>query len=81
MKLAGTRVASIRVSVNGKLRRALTLESLQARVTPRVTLRRGRYRVTARVTFQRGTGSPPVTLTTVIRVCAARHAGRPSFTG
>jgi len=82
VNLAGTRIASVRVFVNGRLNRGLTLKSIQARVTPRVTLRPGRrYRVTARVTFQRGTGSPPVTLTTVVRVCAARHAGRPTFTG
>lgn len=81
MDFTGTRVASVRVYVNGRLRRGLTLQTLQRRVTPRVILGPGRYRVTARVTFQRGTGSPPVTLTTVVRVCAARHAGRPAFTG
>jgi hypothetical protein len=34
------------------------------------------------VTFQRGTGSPPVTLATTIRVCAAQRQSRlPRFTG
>ena len=60
----------------------ITLQTLQRRVTPRVRLRPGRrYRVTARVTFQLGTGSPPVRFTTVVRVCASRHVGRPAFTG
>lgn len=59
----GTRIARIRVFVNGQLRRRLTVQSLQARVTPRVQLPAGRYRVSVRVSFQRGTGSPPVTLT------------------
>jgi hypothetical protein len=81
VRLAGTRIASVRILVNRRVRRALTLNSIQVRITPRVSLRPGRYRVTAHVTFQRGTGSPPVTLSTTIRVCAARHAGRPSFTG
>ena len=76
----GTRVASVRIFVNGRLERRLNLQSLQARVTPRVIRGPGRYRLRVRATFQRGTGSPPVTLRTVIRVCAAR-AGRPAFTG
>ena len=42
--------------------RALTVRTLQRRLTPRVTLRPGRYRVRVRVTFQRGTGSPAVRL-------------------
>jgi hypothetical protein len=79
VRFQGTRVARIQVFVNGKLRRRLTLESLQRRVTPRVRLRPGRYRVAVRVTFQRGTGSPPVTLTGRIRICAVRAA--PRFTG
>jgi hypothetical protein len=68
--------------VNDRLERRLNLQSLQARVTPRVIRGPGRYRLRVRATFQRGTGSPPVNLRTTIRVCAARRAvGRPSFTG
>jgi hypothetical protein len=74
----GTRIARIQVFVNGQLRRRLTVQSLQRRLTPRVQLAPGRYRVSVRVTFQRGTGSPPVTLTRMIRVCGA---SRPPFTG
>ena len=77
----GSRIASIRVFVDGQLRRNLTVQSLQARVTPRVTFPPGRHRVSVRFTFQRGTGSPPVTLTRRFRICAARAALRPPFTG
>jgi hypothetical protein len=75
----GTRIARVRVFVNGELRRRLSFETLQRRVTPRVRLSPGRYRVTARVTFERGSGTPPVSLTRVISICAA--ARRPPFTG
>jgi uncharacterized repeat protein (TIGR01451 family) len=74
----GTRIARIQVFVNGQLRRRITVESLQRRLTPRVQLAPGRYRLSVRVTFQRGTGSPPVTLTQVIRICGV---SRPPFTG
>jgi hypothetical protein len=76
----GTRIATVQVFVNGERRRTLNFDTLQRRLTPRVTLGRGRYRVSARVRFERGSGSPPVTLTQVIRVCAARRA-QPPFTG
>jgi hypothetical protein len=76
----GTRIARIRVFVNGHLRRRLTVQALQARVTPRVLLPPGRYHVSVRVFFQRGTGSPPVTLTRRIRICGVL-AARPPFTG
>ncbi|HET8874530.1 MAG TPA: hypothetical protein VFM83_12675, partial [Gaiellaceae bacterium] len=76
----GTRIARIRVYVNGQLRRRLTVESLQRRLTPRVHLAPGRYRLSVRVTFDRGTGSPPVTLTRRIRICGVL-AARPPFTG
>ena len=76
----GTRIARVQVFVNGNLRRRLTVQTLQRRLTPRVTLPPGSYRLAVRVTFQRGTGSPPVTLTSRIRICAAR-ATRPPFTG
>jgi hypothetical protein len=78
----GTRIARIQVFVSGRLRRGLTVQTLQRRVTPRVTLRPGRYRLTVRVTFERGTGSPAASLTRPIRICAPRKAAaRPPFTG
>jgi hypothetical protein len=67
----GTNIRRIRVFANGSLRRNLTVRTLQRRVTPRVTFPPGRYRVTVRVTFQRGAGTPPVTLSRVIRICGA----------
>jgi Domain of unknown function DUF11 len=76
----GTRIARIRVYVNGRLRRRLTVQALQRRLTPRVQLAPGRYRLSVRVTFDRGTGSPPVTLTRRIRICGVL-AARPPFTG
>jgi hypothetical protein len=45
-----------------------------------VRLAPGRYRLRVRVTFQLGSGSPPVDLKRVIRVCAPR-VSRPRFTG
>ena len=68
------------VFVNNRPVRALTVRTLQRRLTPRVTLPPGRYSLRVRVTFQRGTGSPAVLLQATIRVCAAR-AARPPFTG
>jgi uncharacterized repeat protein (TIGR01451 family) len=66
---SGTRIARVRVYVNGQLRRRLTVQTLQRRVTPRVTLPPGRYRVTVRVSFERGSGTPPVTLSGTVRIC------------
>jgi hypothetical protein len=80
VNLQGTRIARIRVYVNGRLRRRLTVQALQRRLTPRVQLAPGRYRLSVRVTFDRGTGSPPVTLTRRIRICGVL-AARPPFTG
>jgi uncharacterized repeat protein (TIGR01451 family) len=79
----GTKVARIAVFVNGRLRRNLTVQALQRRVTPRVTVAPGgRYRIAVRVTFQRGSGTPPVTLRGTFRTCAARAPGRaPAVTG
>jgi hypothetical protein len=78
----GTRVAGVQVYVNGRIRRSLTLQALQSHLTPRVTLRPGRYMLKVRVTFQRGTGSPPVVLSGMIRICGPpRPAARPTFTG
>jgi hypothetical protein len=80
VQFQGTRIARVQVYVDGRLRRALTVHSLQSRLTPHVTLRPGSYSVKVRVTFQRGTGSPPATRTTRIRICARAQAS-PSFTG
>jgi hypothetical protein len=80
LSFQGTRIARVQVFVNGNLRRRLTVQTLQRRVTPRVTLPPGSYRLAVRVTFQRGTGSPPVTFMRRIRICAAK-AARPPFTG
>jgi uncharacterized repeat protein (TIGR01451 family) len=76
----GTRIAGVRVYINAQLKRRLTVQTLQRRVTPRVTLRPGRYRVTARVTFQSGSGTAPLTLSGTVRICAAA-ATPPRFTG
>jgi uncharacterized repeat protein (TIGR01451 family) len=65
----GTRVAGVRIYVNGRRIRSLTLRTLQRRTRPRVTLEPGRYRVTARVRFQNGSGTPPVRLTRIVRIC------------
>jgi hypothetical protein len=78
---AGTRIARVQVYVDGRLNRALTVETLQQRLTPRVTLRPGTYRLRVRVTFQRGTGTRPVVLAATIRICGPRPAARPPFTG
>jgi hypothetical protein len=80
LNFQGTRIARVQVFVNGNLRRRLTVQTLQRRVTPRVTLSPGSYRLAVRVTFQRGTGSPPVTFRRRIRICAVK-AARPPFTG
>jgi hypothetical protein len=78
VNFSGTRVRRVRVYANGRLRRGLTVRTLQRRVTPRVTLAPGRYRVTVRVTFQRGSGTPPVSLSRIVRICAA---AQPRYTG
>jgi hypothetical protein len=80
LNFRGTRIARIRVSVNGRLRRDITVRALQRRVTPRVTLAPGRHRVTVRVVFHRGAGTPPVTLSRMVEVCAGQAVG-PRFTG
>jgi hypothetical protein len=81
VNLEGTRISRVRVFVNDRPVRALTVRTLQRRLTPRVTLRPGRYRLRVRVTFQRGTGSPAVLLQATIRICSARSSARPPFTG
>jgi hypothetical protein len=70
--LRGTNIRRVRVSVNGRLIRGLTVRTLQARLRPRVTLAPGRYRIRVRVAFTRGSGSPSVTFAGRIRICAAQ---------
>jgi hypothetical protein len=81
INLEGTRISRVRVLVNDRLVRGLTVRTLQRRLTPRVTLPPGRYSLRVRVTFQRGTGSPAVLLQATIRICSAARAARPPFTG
>jgi Prealbumin-like fold domain len=71
LDLSGSRIRRVRVFVNGRRVRSLTVRTLQRRLTPRVTIPPGRYRVTALVTFQPGAGTPPVRLSRIVRVCAA----------
>ncbi len=79
VNLSGVRIASVRIYVDGRFIRGLTLKVLQRRHRPRVTLAPGqRYRIRVRVTFQRGTDSPPVTLIGTIRTCARPPAACPS---
>jgi hypothetical protein len=72
VNLRGTNIRRVRVSVNGRLIRGLTVRTLQARLRPRVTLAPGRYRIRVRVAFTRGSGSPSVTFAGRIRICAAQ---------
>lgn len=81
INLRGTRISRVRVYVNGDLRRRLTVESLQRRVTPRVTLAPGRYRIAARVNFQNGSGTSPVTLRGTVEICGAQARRAPAVTG
>jgi hypothetical protein len=79
VRLVGTRVARIAVSVDGRRVSNRTLAILQRRATPLQRLvGAGRHRVVVRVTFQRGSGAPPVTLTRTITICGP---ARPSFAG
>ena len=80
MNLSGTRIARVRIFVNGRLRRGLNVRTLQSRVRPRVTLARGSYRVVARVTFELGSGTPPITLAQPVRICPP-PAAAPNFPG
>jgi hypothetical protein len=80
VNLRGTRIASVRISVNGRRFRTLDLRILQRRAGLRLRLQPGRYRVTARVTFERGSGTVAVTLTRTLRVCGQRVTV-PRFTG
>jgi hypothetical protein len=80
VNFSGTRIERIQVYVNGHLIKRLTVGTLQKKVTPRVTLPPGRYRVTVKVTFQPGSGTPPLTLSRIIRICRP-PAKPPRFTG
>jgi hypothetical protein len=81
VQFTGTRIARVQVYVNGRIRRSLTMQTLQSRVTPRVTFAPGTHKLRVRISFQRGTGSPPVTLATTVRICGPRRPTRPAFTG
>ena len=71
--VAGRRVASVRVYVDGRLRRTLSWRTLQRLSLVRVRLAPGRHRIVARVRFQRGSGTPPVRLARTVRVCVPRR--------
>ena len=75
----GTRIRRVRVFVNGREDRRLTVRTLQRLVLrPRVRLGPGSYGVRVRVAFQRGSGTPPLTLRGRIAICG--RVG-PRFTG
>ena len=75
----GTRIHRIRLFVNGRENRQLTIRTLQRLVLhPRVRLAPGRYRLRIRVVFQRGSGTPPLTLRGRIAICGQVA---PRFTG
>jgi hypothetical protein len=79
VRFEGTRVRRVRVYVNGRLQRRVTLGLLQRRIRPLTTLAPGRYRLTVRVDFQRGAGTNPVTFRGPLRVCCRGAA--PAVTG
>jgi hypothetical protein len=79
-RFGARRVARVRIFVNGRLERDVRLAPLQKRALPRFELAQGRNRVRVRVTFQLGSGSRPVSLKRVLRVCRFL-AARPTFTG
>ena len=71
VNLHGSRIARLEVFVNGRFVGTLTPAVLQRAHRPRVDLAPGqRYRVRVRVVFQPGSGTPPVTISRVIRTCA-----------
>ena len=78
--IRGRRIARVALSVNRRPLAGVSLEPLDTGVRVRVRRRfpPGRYRVSARVRFEQGSGTAPVTLRRVARVC-----GRPAprFTG
>jgi uncharacterized repeat protein (TIGR01451 family) len=81
VEFGGTHIRRVRVFINGRLDRRLTVRNLQRRLTPRVTRRAGRYRIAVRVTFERGSGTPPLTLRGSFRICARPARTAPRVTG
>jgi hypothetical protein len=80
VSLQGTRIATVRVSVNGAFRAALDGRTLERVFSRRIAVPPGtRYRITARVAFERGAGTPQVTLTRVVRACVLARTA--PFTG
>jgi hypothetical protein len=81
VRLLGTRVSLIRVSVDGRRVNTERLRILQHSATPLPRLfGAGRHRLTVRVRFELGSSSPAVTLSRSITICAA-HRRQPHFTG
>jgi hypothetical protein len=80
VRFSGTRIARVRVFINGRVDPRLTIRALERRLTPPVTRRPGRYRIAVRVTFERGSGTPPLTLRGRFRICA-RPSQAPRVTG
>jgi hypothetical protein len=80
VRFSGTRIARVRVFINGRLDPRLTIRALERRLTPRVRRGPGRYRIAVRVTFERGSGTPPLTLRGSFRICA-RPSQAPRVTG
>ena len=79
LQTTGTRIRQLRIAVDGRPARPVQLAILQRHANlPRLGLSPGRHRVTIRVSFQRGAGTPPLTLTRTIKICAPP---RPRFTG
>jgi hypothetical protein len=81
VNLAGTRIARVRIFVNGRFRRRLNVRIAAEPVRPRVTLQPEGTALGVRVTFERGSGTPPITLTGTVRICAPRPAPAPRYTG
>jgi hypothetical protein len=79
IRLEGTHIRRLRVTLDGRLVRRQTLLLLQRTARP---LHRfigpGRHRLSVRVTFDRGSGTAPVTLARTITICGAVA---PRFTG
>jgi hypothetical protein len=79
VRLVGTRIARIAVSVDGRRVSNRTLAILARSATlPSRRLVAGRHRVVAHVTYQRGSGAPSETLRRTVTVCPLP---RPQFTG
>jgi uncharacterized repeat protein (TIGR01451 family) len=71
VRLLGTHITDVHVSVDGRVVRRQTLRILQRTATPLGRLvAPGRHRVTLRVSFELGSATAPVTLTRTIAVCA-----------